>query len=55
MPTTITATPEGRIYIKNEDFFRQEKVKELLRKLKKSSIYEEIEEKEKTKAKLKKV
>lgn len=43
----VKATKEGRIYIENEDFFKQEKVQHLLGKLKKSSIFKEIESKKK--------
>lgn len=40
----IKTTKEGRIYIKNSDFFKQAKVKVLITKLKNSSIIKEIEE-----------
>ena len=39
----IKATKGGRLYIKNEDFFKQDKVKEIIRQLKGSSIYQNIE------------
>ena len=42
----VKATKEGRIYIENEDFFKQEKVQSLISRLKKSSIFKEIESKE---------
>ncbi|WP_048641878.1 hypothetical protein [Cyclobacterium amurskyense] len=43
----VKATKEGRIYIENEDFFKQEKVQSLISRLKKSSIFKEIESKKK--------
>lgn len=43
----VQATKEGRVYIKNEDFFKQEKVQLLLNKLQNSSIYKSIELKKK--------
>lgn len=39
----VRSTKEGRLYIKTEDFFKSEEVRDLVVKLKKSSIYEEIE------------
>ncbi len=43
----IHATNEGRMYIKSSDFFKQEKVIELLAKLEDSSIYKELESRKK--------
>ena len=40
------ASSDGRLYIKEEEFFRSEKVKNLIRLLLKSSIYQQIKERE---------
>jgi len=37
----ITATKEGRLFIKTSDFFKQQKVKETIEQILKSSIYKE--------------
>lgn len=39
----IQATKEGRLFIKNKDFFRQDKVQEQIQKLRRSSISQKIE------------
>ncbi|WP_158027206.1 hypothetical protein [Labilibacter marinus] len=40
----VQATKEGRMYIKSEDFFKQKKVRVLLKKLENSSILKTIED-----------
>lgn len=49
----IKTTKEGRIYIKNSDFFKQTKVKTLIVKLKNSSIIKEIEDNKEKREELK--
>jgi hypothetical protein len=38
----VRATKEGRMYIKSEDFFKQERVIKLIKKLEDSPIIEQI-------------
>ena len=38
----VQATKEGKMYIKSEDFFKQERVISLIEKLEKSAIVEQI-------------
>lgn len=39
----IQATKEGRLFMDNADFFGHEKVRELVKRLRNSTIYEDIE------------
>lgn len=39
------STREGRLYIPTGDFFKQDKVKKMVTKLIKSSVYKDIEKK----------
>lgn len=39
----IRSTREGRVYIKNKDFFHQPKIVSMVKKLKQSSIVKEID------------
>lgn len=43
----IIATNEGRVYIKTVDFFKQEKIKETIKKLMESDVVKEIDRKNK--------
>lgn len=44
----VKATKEGRLYIRSIDFFKQEKIKETIEKLKKSKIVKQIDEENKS-------
>lgn len=41
----VKATREGRLYIKTTDFFKQDKVRETITRLKNSTIVKEIDKK----------
>ena len=41
----VRATKEGKLYIKSEDFFKQPKVIDILKKLQNSSVTKEIDKK----------
>ena len=41
----VVATNEGRLYIRTSDFFKQEKIRETIEKLKNSKIVKEIDKK----------
>ncbi|WP_343539278.1 hypothetical protein [Sphingobacterium thalpophilum] len=43
----VVATTEGRLYIRTVDFFKQDKIKETIERLKNSKIVKEIDEKNK--------
>ncbi len=43
----VKATKEGRLYIPTSDFFKQQKVKDLLEKLLDSPLYKEIKKSQK--------
>ena len=45
----IKGTKEGRLYIRNKDFFKQKKVKQLIKDLENSTIAKEINSNKKTK------
>ncbi len=45
----VKGTKEGRLYIRNKDFFKQEKVKRLVKDLEKSTIAKEINSNKKAK------
>lgn len=38
----VTVTKDGRLFYKNSDFFKSERVKKSIKKLKESSIYQSI-------------
>lgn len=41
----VVATKEGRLYIRTVDFFKQDKIRETIEKLKNSKIVKEIDKK----------
>jgi hypothetical protein len=43
----IKSTSDGRLYIKTEDFFRQQEIKDLIEKLMDSKLFKEIKSAEK--------
>ncbi|WP_294671615.1 hypothetical protein [uncultured Fluviicola sp.] len=50
----IQSTREGRLYIRTQDFFRQQKVREIILDLLESDIVKDIEEYQKKREKEKK-
>lgn len=46
------STREGRLYIPTKDFFKQDKVKQMVTKLINSSVYKDIEKKKNNTTKL---
>lgn len=49
--SVIQTTKEGRLYIENKDFFKQEKVQHLVKKLMDSTVFKDIENRKKEEAK----